>query len=436
MTRRRLVAIGAVLLAAAAIAAVTLSGGSAPKPGAGGPSTGSEQTAVERRNLVETDSETGTLSYAGPQTVYDRLSGTVTWLPSVGQEIEPGGTLFAVDGRPVVMLDGASPAYRELAPGIADGRDVLQLNRNLVALGFDPDPIALDDEWQAATTAGVQALQRSLGETASGTLALGEVVFLPGDQLVATVEATLGGSGGGSGSGSPSSADLATADTLRYAGYERMAPPSRSKLRRRIAQLEAEIGRLKSSREAPSSSGSPAATGSDKPSKSSNPNSGNGEGAGASPILQTTSTHLVVTVDLDASKQSEARLGERVTVQLPDGTAVGGRVSGVSAVAQSTQSGGGTTESVPVTVSLEGRHTGAGLDQASVSVEFAEAVARGVLCVPVTALLATGGAHYAVQEAAAPHRLLPVATGLFAAGYVQISGPGVRPGLRVSDSQG
>ena len=55
---------------------------------------------------------------------------------------------------------------------------------------------------------------------------------------------------------------------------------------------------------------------------------------------------------------------------------------------------------------------------------------------PVTALLATAGGGYAVQEAAAPHRLIPVTTGLFAAGYVQISGPGIYPGLQVTDSQG
>ena len=59
-----------------------------------------------------------------------------------------------------------------------------------------------------------------------------------------------------------------------------------------------------------------------------------------------------------------------------------------------------------------------------------------MLSVPVTALLATGGGTYAVQEAVAPHKLIPVTTGLFAAGYVQISGPGIYPGLQVTDSQG
>ena len=59
---------------------------------------------------------------------------------------------------------------------------------------------------------------------------------------------------------------------------------------------------------------------------------------------------------------------------------------------------------------------------------FAQAKAKGVLSVPVTALLAVAGGNYAVQEAAEPHTLIPVTTGLFAAGYVQISGAGDLPG--------
>ena len=61
--------------------------------------------------------------------------------------------------------------------------------------------------------------------------------------------------------------------------------------------------------------------------------------------------------------------------------------------------------------------------------------ATNVLSVPVTALLATAGGGYAVQEAQARHRVIPVTAGLFAAGYVQISGPDAYPGLHVTDSQ-
>ena len=91
---------------------------------------------------------------------------------------------------------------------------------------------------------------------------------------------------------------------------------------------------------------------------------------------------------------------------------------------------------VPVTIVLMGRHVGAGLDQAAVSVNFSEAEANDVLSVPVTALLAGAGGGYEVQEAAAPHALVAVRTGLFAAGYVQVSGPGIYQGLEVTDSQG
>ena len=89
-----------------------------------------------------------------------------------------------------------------------------------------------------------------------------------------------------------------------------------------------------------------------------------------------------------------------------------------------------------MTIALAGRRPGAGLDQASVSVNFVQEKAKNVLSVPVTALLATAGGGYALQEAAAPHRLIPVTTGLFAAGYVQISGPDIYRGLQVTDSQG
>ena len=167
----------------------------------------------------------------------------------------------------------------------------------------------------------------------------------------------------------------------------------------------------------------------------------------------------MVTVDLDATSQSEAVVGEHVTVEMPTSNTVKGRITAVSPVAQSSSnsgngsgerrriggggngngngSGNGSSSStIPVTITLKGHHGGAGLDQAAVSVNFAQQRASNVLSVPVTALLATSGSNYAVQEAAAPHQLIPVTTGLFAAGYVQISGPGIYPGLQVTDSQG
>jgi hypothetical protein len=481
ISRRRIAALLALLAAGAVLAGIVLGGGSPARPSPGGDSAASGAATVERRDLVETDTEAGTLGYEAAQTVYDRLSGTITWLPSLGQAIRPGGTLFMVDGRPVVLMDGSTPAFRELAPGVAGGRDVLQLNRNLAALGYDPAPLEIDDEWQAATTAGVDALQAGLGEQRTGRLAFGDVVFLPGEQLVASVQATLGGDGAGSGGGGQSAADHApSTGTMDYASVQTPPPaaasqapeansqapaanPQRSnrKLESLIEQLQRQVAALRARDAGGPTAGTPAGAGTLPRSSTPGTTISGGAGAGETPtggasptaVLQTTSTRLVVTVELDAGKRGEATVGEHVGVELPDGTTASGTVTSVSRVAKTSSGtsggggsgdggssgggggGGGGGATIPVTIALHGSRTGAGLDQATVSVNFARERADGVLSVPVTALLATGGANYAVQEAAAPHRLLAVTTGLFAAGYVQISGPGIRAGLSVTDSQ-
>jgi hypothetical protein len=485
--RRRLGA-GLALLAVLGVVAAIVSGinSSPSKRNPGSKDSAFDTTTVMRRGLVQADSESGTLNYAGPQTVYNRLSGTITWLPRVGQAIKPGAALFKVDAKPVILMDGATPAYRDLTSSDSAGQDIEQLNRNLVALGFNPDGIVIGDQWQAATTAGVEAFQASLGETETGSLSLGQVVFLPGEQLVSTVDATLGSTGGGSGQGNPSSSSNAGDQTSgprpQFVSLHKPAAPKHrsghgpasakhshkpaakhgmKSLEALIALLQAEIGELKAAQRSPSGSpssgGRPQSSNSGNPSHTASPSSNGANpstdsgGGSASPILETTSTRQIVTVDLDPSKESEAQVGARVTVEMPAGDTVGGRVSAVSSVAQSSgnsdtgngsgnsgagNNSGGSGSAIPVTISLSRRHAHGGLDQVAVSVNFAQARADHVLSVPVTALLATAGGAYAVQSAAAPHQLIPVTTGLFAAGYVQISGKGIHPGLHVTDSQG
>ena len=183
----------ALLIAVGVVVTIVLRPGS-PSPSRPTDAAGSSSATatVQRRDLVQTDTESGTLGHGNPQTVYDHLSGTITWLPSVGQVITPGQALFRVAGQPVILMNGSTPAYRDLGPSDSDAQDVLQLNRNLVALGFNSAGIVVDDAWQAATTAGVDDLQASLGETETGTLKLGQVVFLSGDRLVSSVAVQLG----------------------------------------------------------------------------------------------------------------------------------------------------------------------------------------------------------------------------------------------------
>ena len=479
----------------------------ASSKGASQPAKSSGAASVQRRDLVATDTESGTLGYAHQQTVYNRLTGTITWLPAVGRVVDPGQTLYKVDNGPVVLFNGTTPAYRTLSSGVSDGPDVQELNQNLVQLGFDPSrQISVDQTWQSATTAAVDRWQAALGETQTGTVTLGQIVFLPGPQLVTTVQTVLGSTGGSSGSSSTGSTGSTSASSTG-ASLTTVAPqpqfvslttttpssttttgstgptgpsgakPGSSKgkpssssalsLQALVALLKAEIAELRksvsatgsTSRTGASASGSTGSAHSSGGGSASTGGGSSGSGAAASAssgaasaqaILQTTSTQEVVTVALDATKQTEAVVGAPVTVQLPDGSTVNGKITQVSPVAQSSSSssasgtagasGSGSsstpTATIPVTITLTGRTRLSGLDQAAVSVNFAQQRANNVLSVPVTALIATQGGGYAVQEATSPRRLIPVTPGLFAAGYVQISGSGIYPGLQVTDSQG
>ena len=151
--KRRTKQVTAVLALAVVVAVVlvlVLSDGSSPNGASGQTPSYSGTATVQRRNLVSTDTESGTLSYANPQTVYNRLNGTITWLPSAGELIKPGHALFDIDNAPVLLMNGNTPAFRDLKSSDTAGPDILELNRDLVNLGYDPDGIVIDDEWQGA----------------------------------------------------------------------------------------------------------------------------------------------------------------------------------------------------------------------------------------------------------------------------------------------
>jgi hypothetical protein len=196
--RRRWVTVAVVLmlvlLAAAALAAVggvLDGGGGSSSSGGNGPAT--SLATVQRRTLSRTTQFNGTLGYAGSYTVLGLARGTVTWLPTTGHVVRQGQVLYRVDEAPVVLLYGATPAYRALAEG-ATGADVAQLNHDLVTLRYlDRSEVDLAwDEFSWATEAAVEKLQEHLGVDQTGKLPLGDVVFLPTPARVTTLRAGLG----------------------------------------------------------------------------------------------------------------------------------------------------------------------------------------------------------------------------------------------------
>lgn len=107
----------------------------------------------------------------------NRATGTVTTVAAVaGDEVAAGTVLYTVDLRPVIVAQGAVPAFRDLGRG-ARGDDVAQLEGLLVASGHLTGPA--DAVFDAATERAVRAWQRALGITVDGTVRVGDVVFVP-----------------------------------------------------------------------------------------------------------------------------------------------------------------------------------------------------------------------------------------------------------------
>jgi peptidoglycan hydrolase-like protein with peptidoglycan-binding domain len=160
----------------------------------------------------------------------------------------------------------------------------------------------------------------------------------------------------------------------------------------------------------------------------------------STPILRTSSTQRIVSVELDADQQSIAHRGQQVDVLLPGGAEVPGEVRGLAAVESSGGEDGQGEETeagVEATISLTGKHRIPALDGATVSVLFTQQIRKHVLSVPLTALIATGGERFAVyvHDQGAGGRRIVVTPGLAADGYVEVEGQGLRAGMTVETGE-
>jgi peptidoglycan hydrolase-like protein with peptidoglycan-binding domain len=195
--RRRGVALAAALAAVGVLAA-----GAAwwtvarPQAGRGDPAGEQPATttaAVASRDLRAQEQVQGTLGYGDARAVTNQRQGTITWLPEEGAVVRRGQALYRVDGKPVQLLYGRLPAWRELSVGVDDGPDVRQLERNLVALGYDPNRvITVDDHFTSATRAAVERWQEVVGLDQTGTVRPGDAVWQPGAVRVGEHKAAVG----------------------------------------------------------------------------------------------------------------------------------------------------------------------------------------------------------------------------------------------------
>ena len=121
---------------------------------------------VEKRVLSSDVVTRGTARFGLPRSIsivpsaLKPKAGVITTLPSRNTQRSEGNVLLTASGRPVFVLRGKTPAYRDLVPGIS-GEDVRQLERGLKRLGFDPGPD--DGIYDEQTSAGVAAWYAAAG---------------------------------------------------------------------------------------------------------------------------------------------------------------------------------------------------------------------------------------------------------------------------------
>lgn len=291
---------------------------------------------------------TGTLKFSGPRSIQANSDGTVTALPEPGSVLTRGDRLYSIDDVPSFLLSGALPAWRDFASGMDDGPDVKQLEENLRDLGyFTEEP---DDRFRWTTTEAIMKWQEANGQSRTGTLPLGSVVFVSGDLRAGEISSGLGTRVGPGG-------DLYTA----------------------------------------------------------------------------TATTQVVEANVKLADQQLAALDTPVTVRLPGGESTTGKITSVRTPTEIDGSNGQKQTVIPIMISLDDPTQAAAFQQASVSVSIPSEKREGVLSVPVGALIALTPQQFGVEIVGSDSLTtkVPVTTGLFAGGRVEIDGDGIEAGQRV-----
>ncbi|MER5930921.1 peptidoglycan-binding domain-containing protein [Streptomyces sp. NPDC002054] len=192
MRRRTGLAATAAVAATAVTAGVLMIGrdGQGADAKAGKSATPPATTTINRTDLVQSKTVDGRLDYAQRRTVKSPVEGTVTKAGEVDREVRMGQRLYERDARPITLMYGPTPAFRDMKVGDR-GPDVLQLERNLRDLGFGAG-LYIDTRYDKNTEAAVKKWQKSLGiENPSGSVGQGDVVFQPGPVRVVSADAAL-----------------------------------------------------------------------------------------------------------------------------------------------------------------------------------------------------------------------------------------------------
>ena len=173
----------------------------------------------------------------------------------------------------------------------------------------------------------------------------------------------------------------------------------------------------------------------------------------AGEMLTGTGPTKVITTQVRIAEAAWAVPGRQVQVTVPGGRPTAAVVAGVGTQASAGQgdgeggtapgggdagpaAGGAQNTTLPVTLTVADQQALGRLEHTPVDIRYTGEERKDVLAVPVAALLALAEGGYGLElvDGSGPTtvtRTVAVRTGLFADGMVEVSGPGLEPGLTV-----
>ena len=432
--------------------------------------------AIQKGDLAKKEEYNGTLRQTDSKVLNSPMSGVVTHVPKEGTIINFGEVLFAVDNKPVILVEGATPFYRTLDLNSDAGPDVLQLEEALVFLGYAAEDFVPDEIFDETTSNMLNALYVDYKiDTKSEITPAEQVAINLKKTEVENIEDII--NDGGTTLAEVNSKKKTLDDAIENSTKENAAWQAATDLieeQKRIREMEegegsivdgaeelaienaqkayddalenynkgvdqeAELAKAKEELEelklsARSETFSPTNAYASKTPiiVGSYINDVGSAVVLNSPLYNISSIGIEVVFQVDATDQETVSLGDNVVIELPTDERVPTVITFIDQVVTQTQAG----EFIEVTLEVLNPEEIEAYDQAPVKVFVTTEISENVLYVPVNALLALAEGGYALEiydgtldngifqgESGVDTSYIAVEIGVFTEGFVEVKG--------------
>ena len=269
-----------------------------------------------------------------------------------------------------ILMYGDISAWREFREGMDPGEDVKQLEENLFVLGYADGISQIDRVFDTATANAIKKMQDELGLIQTGSISIGDVVFLPGTSVVKASQLVP-------------SLGINVSSNVPLLSL------------RTTEKIETKIGQA-------------------------------GDASTTVESLQRVRTSIEV-----ADKELIA-IGSNVKVELPDESKVSGTIREIGSIAVWPQGNQTGNPLLDVSVSIDGNIVFHQWTGAVVTVSITQKLVEGVLAVPIPSLVALLGGGYGLEILEGNStKLVAVEAGVYDDGWVEVKGEGLAEGTKV-----